>query len=157
MGATSPMARIIKESWEMRGGGCHRQSYKITLVFTNQVFFYIITWNLLQPPRPPPLWRKIFKKRINPWTPSFLLSSSNFCSLSDAILVVCLRLLSSSSRVTSLFMHLDSTIFTYIIIGGLKSIYALIGWMSRKLTNYRCHNWLPKNVFALLNNFFLNP
>merc|ERR550517_236368 len=36
------------------------------------------------------------------WTPSFLLSSSSFCSLSEAILTVALRFLSSSSMVTSL-------------------------------------------------------
>merc|ERR1719211_925711 len=40
------------------------------------------------------------------WTPNFLFNSSSFCSLSLAIFVVCLRFLSSSSRVTSLFMHL---------------------------------------------------
>ena len=41
-----------------------------------------------------------------------LLSSSSFCSLSEAIFVVCLRFLSNSSKVTSLFKHLLSTTFT---------------------------------------------
>merc|ERR1712080_355066 len=42
-------------------------------------------------------------------TPSFLLSSSNFCSLSEAILTVALRFLSSSSIVTSLLRQVFST------------------------------------------------
>merc|ERR1719309_777437 len=47
-------------------------------------------------------------------TPNFLLSSSSFCSLSEAILVVARRFLSYSSIDTSLFMHLDSNTLTFL-------------------------------------------
>merc|ERR1712223_1015139 len=52
-------------------------------------------------------------------TPSFLLNSSSFCSLSEAILTVALRFLSSSSMVTSLLRQVFST--TLMVLSTLSA------------------------------------
>merc|ERR1719309_128367 len=72
------------------------------------------------------------------WTPSFLLSSSSFCSLSEAILVVCLRFLSYSSMLTSLFMHLDSNTFTFFRIpsASLEDRASLVTVMARVSSDF---------------------
>merc|ERR1712156_246374 len=50
------------------------------------------------------------------WTPNFLVSSSSFCSLSEAILVVSLKFLSASSISTSFLMVLFSKCLTFFKI-----------------------------------------